>query len=111
VLIELRRQDERVMVVWPSGRLDLGSASTFREEVRQLVESGVASLVIDLTGVSFIDSSGLGAVISGLRLTRQAGGDLRLACAKAQVLEVLSLTGLDKILSLYATPEEAFAGC
>lgn len=85
----------------------MASAPAFREQVKQLVESGVTRLVVDLGEVSFVDSSGLGAVIGGLKLARQAGGDLRVARANQQVLLVLDLTSLNRVLRPYGTVEEA----
>jgi len=85
VQIDSRQQDGRVTVVSPSGRLDMAAAPAFREQVRALVTAGAARLVVDLGDVTFVDSSGLGAVIGGLRLARQAGGDLRIARPTDQV--------------------------
>jgi len=66
-----------------------------------------ARIVVDLSAVDFIDSSGLGALIGGLKAARQEGGDLRIACAGDQVKAVLKLTNLDRILAPYGTVEEA----
>lgn len=76
----------------------------------QEVAAGHKRLVIDLGDVAFIDSSGLGALISGLKAARQAGGDLRIARPTEQVRVVLQLTTLDRVLRTHATLEEAFAG-
>jgi anti-sigma B factor antagonist len=94
----------------PKGRLDMASAPAFRERVKQLVESGSLRLVIDLGDVSFVDSSGLGAVIGGLKVARQAGGDLRIARANEQVKLVLELTSLNRLLQPYESLEEALEG-
>jgi anti-sigma B factor antagonist len=110
VQIDLQQEHERVTVVAPKGRLDMASASTFRERVKQLVESGSTQLVIDLGEVNFVDSSGLGAIIGGLKVARQAGGDLRIAHANQQVLLVLDLTSLNRVLQPYGTVEEALTG-
>jgi len=110
VQIDLQQAHERVTVVAPKGRLDMSSAPAFRERVKQLVESGTTHLVVDLGGVTFVDSSGLGAVIGGLKVARQAGGDLRIARPNQQVLLVLDLTSLNRVLQPYGTLEEALAG-
>ena len=88
--IDLSRESERVSVVAPRGRLDLASAPTLRERLRQLIGSGTPRLVVDLGDVTFVDSSGLGAVIGGLKAARQAGGDLRIARPNQQVQLVLN---------------------
>jgi anti-anti-sigma factor len=108
--IDLSRESERVSIVAPRGRLDLSSAPTFREQVRQLVDSGSSRLVVDLGEVTFVDSSGLGSIIAGLKAARQAGGDLRIARPNQQVLLVLDLTSLDRVLRPYGTLEEALEG-
>jgi len=107
VQIDMQQEHGRVTVLSPRGRLDMASAPAFREQVKQLVESGVTRLVVDLGEVSFVDSSGLGAVIGGLKLTRQAGGDLRVARANQQVMLVLDLTSLNRVLQPHGTVEEA----
>src|ERR1700704_1980852 len=84
-----RQADGHARIMRPEGRLDMASAPALRHQMRQLMDSGVAKLVLDMTEVSFVDSSGLGAIISGLKLARQAGGDLRIACPNQQVLVVL----------------------
>ncbi|MBO3664819.1 STAS domain-containing protein [Microbacterium stercoris] len=102
---EAVRQDATVLGL--SGRLNLVSAGSLKSRIDALVAGGTSRLVIDLTAVDFIDSSGLGALIGGLKTARQAGGDLRLAAASEQVLAVLGLTNLDRILTPYATVDEA----
>jgi anti-anti-sigma factor len=94
-------------VVRPVGRLDLLSASDLRQHLSAEIEAGRTRLVIDLGETSFIDSSGLGALIGGLKAARGAGGDLRLVRPNEQVRVVLELTALDRILRLYPTVEEA----
>ena len=110
VQIELVEQRRGVMVIAPRGRLDMASAPEFRESVKRLVEAGSNHLVVDLHEISFVDSSGLGAIVGGLKAARHAGGDLHIARANQQVLLVLDLTSLNRVLEPYATIEEAAAG-
>lgn len=107
---DVKQGHERVEVMAPKGRLDMASAPAFRERVKQLVESGSHRLIVDLGEVSFVDSSGLGAVIGGLKVARQAGGDLRIARANEQVKLVLELTSLNRLLQPYESLEEALEG-
>lgn len=99
-----------VVVVRPEGRLNMVAAPQLREQLRELVDSGSARVVVDLAATEFIDSSGLGALVSGLKAARQAGGDLRLASPTAQVRSVLSLTSLDRVLRTYDSADAAFDG-
>jgi anti-sigma B factor antagonist len=99
-----------VAVVRCTGRLDLVSASRLRSAVEELVEEGRTRVVVDLEGIGFIDSSGLGMLVAGLKRTRQAGGELRLAAAGEQVRTVLTLTRLERVLRPYDTLDDALKG-
>jgi len=92
------------------GRLNLVTAPELRAAVQQAVEEDTARVVVDLAGVTFIDSSGLGMVIAGLKHARQAGGELRIAAAGEQVRMVLELTKLHRILRPYDSVDEALEG-
>lgn len=97
-----------VVVVSPEGRLNMTAAPGLREQLHGLVRDGHSRLVVDLTGVDSIDSSGLGALISGLKAARQAGGDLRIAAPGEQVTAVLELTNLNRVLKSYDSADTAF---
>jgi anti-anti-sigma factor len=101
VQIDLQETPDRVTVVAPKGPLDVSSADALRQRMRELVESGVLQVVVDLDAVTFLDSSGLGAIIGGLKRFRQGGGDLRIAHPNQQVRMLLELTSLDKVLQPY----------
>ena len=101
------REHGRGVVVQPTGRLNMVAAPRLREQLRELVETGSRHLVVDLSATEFIDSSGLGALVSGLKAARQAGGDLRIAAPTEQVRRVLTLTKLDKVLTAHETAEAA----
>ena len=95
------------VVLAPEGKFNLVAAPALKARIDELIVAGTTRIVVDLRGVDFIDSSGLGALIGGLKAARQAGGDLRVAAAGTQVLAVLKLTNLDRILSPHDTIEEA----
>ncbi len=92
------------------GRLDLLSASDVKQGLSKAVSDGHRRLVVDLAGVGFIDSSGLGALIGGLKAARLAGGDLRIAGAGDQAKVILELTTLNRVLRPYDTVDEALSG-
>ncbi|BDZ44823.1 hypothetical protein GCM10025866_07320 [Naasia aerilata] len=73
--------DGGVAILRLQGNLNMVSAPAVREAVASLVAEGSSRVVVDLADVPFLDSSGLGALIGGLKSTRQAGGDLRIASA------------------------------
>jgi anti-sigma B factor antagonist len=93
---------ERRVVLALKGRLDALTALELKEEMAERVDAGQVELVVDLSGVPFIDSSGLAALVSGLKAARQAGGSLKLAGLNEQALTVLRLTRLDRVFALYA---------
>jgi len=95
------------VVLAPQGKFNLVAAPPIKARIDDLVGAGKTHIVVDLHAVDFIDSSGLGALIGGLKAARQQGGDLRIAAAGVQVRGVLKLTNLDRILSPYGTVAEA----
>lgn len=97
-----------VTVIRPEGRLNMVAAPSLRRELHDLVGAGNTRLVVDLAGTDFIDSSGLGALISGLKVARQAGGDLRIAAPTSQVETVLTLTNLNRVLKSHESADAAF---
>ena len=103
-----RSLDGGVIVIAPAGRLNMVTAGALRDEIARHVEGGSTRIVVDLAGVDFMDSSGLGSLISGLKSTRQAGGDLRIAAATEQVMRVLTLTNMDRVLVPHPSVETAF---
>jgi anti-sigma B factor antagonist len=89
------------------GPLNMVAAPRFRELMTRIVDrEGRTRVVVDLAGTDFMD--GLGALISGLKTTRLAGGDLRIARPGTQVMTVLKLTKLDQIMHPHDTVEECF---
>jgi anti-sigma B factor antagonist len=79
-----------------SGELDLATAPGLRERVREMTPGGPLKVALDLTGVGFVDSSGLGAIVACLKHVRELGGDLVLVAPDASpVAKLLSLTGLE----------------
>lgn len=106
----LDEQTAQTAVLYLHGCLDLLSAMRVRERLAAAVKGGHRRLVVDLVAVPFIDSTGLGSLISGLKTARQAGGDLRLSRPGDQARVVLQLTALDRVLRPYPTVEEALSG-
>lgn len=97
-----------VVVVKPTGKLNMVAAPMLRKELQGVVEGGQKHIVVDLSGVELVDSSGLGALISGLKAARQAGGDLRVAAPSRQVTTVLELTNLNRVLRVHPSAESAY---
>lgn len=95
-------------VIAITGRLTASGASLLRNAVSDLVTDGQPRIAVDLSETEFVDSSGLGALVGGLKSARVAGGDLRIAAVPDAVRTVLHLTNLDRVLRDYPTPDAAF---
>jgi anti-sigma B factor antagonist len=91
------------------GELDLTTAPRLREHVVRTVVEGQPRVVLDLQGVEFVDSTGLGVLVGLLKRTRSQGGDLRLVSTRSAMHKLLELTALDRALPLAATVDEATA--
>ena len=105
-----RTDHEAVTVVRPEGeRLDIAVASDFRNALLELIENGRRNLVVNLQGVSFIDSSGLGALVSALKTLKANGGkgDVRLAEVQEPVVALLEIIRLNRVFSTYPSVEKA----
>lgn len=90
-----------------SGEIDIYTAPLFKQAVVNLVAEGNNEVVIDLTGVTFMDSSGFGTLLGATRRLRPAGGGLHLAGANSTIQRMLRLTRLDSIMQLHESSEEA----
>jgi anti-sigma B factor antagonist len=99
--------DANITVCRPVGELDAFTVSQFRQSLAELASS--PSLLIDLSGVPFVDSAGLGALIGGIRRVRELGGDVAVACPRPTLTRLLRTTGFDRIVTVTATVEEAMA--
>jgi anti-sigma B factor antagonist len=89
------------------GRLDLVAAPKLKALIDDTVAGGHARGIVDLGPTDFIDSSGLGAIIGGLKTAREAGGDLRLAGVAGQVERAIELMKLHRVFGRYPTVEDA----
>ena len=90
-----------------TGRLDAETCQSLREHLIHLTHSGVQRVTLDMSGVSFLDSSGLSVLVAGLKALRQVGGGLNLAATRSQARTALRLTLLDTILPIFDTVDEA----
>ncbi len=98
-----------VRVIKPTGRLDVTTAAKFRLEVSDLVASKPAYLLIDLGGVTFMDSSGLGALVSALKTVRTVDGKMAICSLTEQVQMLFELTSMNKIFKIYSDAAEFHA--
>lgn len=100
--------DPDIIVVRGDGKLNMVSAPELRAVVVTAISDGGLRIVVDLSGIDFMDSSGLGALVGCLKSARQAGGDLRIAAPSTQVSMVLRLSNLDRVLASFDSAEAAY---
>ena len=91
------------------GDLDLATAPQLRDGLQRLVDAGDRLLVVDLAGVGFMDSSGLGTRVVMFKALREVGGRLCLAAVQPAVLSVLRITSVDRVIDVYDTVQAAEA--
>ena len=88
-------------VITVSGEVDLATSPELDNAIISAIESGTSSVAIDLTDVSFMDSSGLGVIVRGLKRCREADKDLDLVITNERVLKVFGITGLDQVIPIH----------
>jgi anti-sigma B factor antagonist len=89
------------------GEVDVYTAPRLRERLIELVDAGAKHVVVDLSRVEFLDSTGLGVLVGALKRLRAADGSLGLVCAHERLLKIFRITALDRVFSLYDSVEAA----
>jgi len=107
--LDVERQGDACLVRVDEARIDAAIATTFKEAVRKAAGEDVPRVVLDLSAVGFLDSSGLGALVSVMKLLGP-GRRLELAGVQPNVRRVFDLTRMDKVFTIHATPGDALAG-
>jgi anti-sigma B factor antagonist len=104
---ELR--EGRTVLVVGEERLDASNSGDLRETMLGILEPGGQQLVIDLSQVNFIDSSGLGALLSGFKSANLRSGSLVLAGLQSRVQSMFELTRLHRVFDIYSSVDDALA--
>src|SRR6201995_6001219 len=105
--VESRGDGREVLRV--AGEVDVYTAPQIREQIQDLAAKGTVHLIGGLSQVGFIDSSGLGALIGGLRRVREDDGSLVLVIGTRRILRVFQLTGLTKAFTIYDNLDDALS--
>ena len=104
--MELQRFDEPKEAAGEA-LLDIHTSVAFNETILDVIEEGVPRVAVDLTGVTFIDSSALGALVGGARRCAERGCEFMIVCPAGSVARVIEVTGLNRAFAIYATRQEA----
>jgi anti-sigma B factor antagonist len=99
-------------IVSVAGEIDLFTAPKLREQFLAALDDGTTTdrLLVDLTRVSFMDSTGLGVLIGALRRMNERDGRMALVCSEGPVLRVLELTRLNEVFSIFPSVDDAASG-
>jgi len=101
------REVDGATVVAVGGEIDVYTAPKLRDKITELVGDGAYHLVLDLRGVEFLDSTGLGVLVGGLKKVRAHDGSLRLVCTQERLLKIFRITGLAKVFDIHDSAEAA----
>jgi anti-sigma B factor antagonist len=103
------RPEGNYMVVQVGGEIDVYTAPRLREQLIDLVSGGSYDIIVDMAKVEFLDSTGLGVLVGGLKRVRAHDGSLRLVCTQERILKIFRITGLTKVFPIHASVDEAVA--
>jgi anti-sigma B factor antagonist len=93
-------------VIKLKGEVDIYTAPSLRETIVDAVEKGRYKIAVDLNEVVFLDSTGLGVLVGGLKRVKQHDGELGVICNQDKILRIFKITGLTKIFKMYSSTEE-----
>ncbi len=105
--IQLREADNNVVIMDINGEIDLYNAPEIKKKVKEQMDGGKRNLVVNLDKVSYIDSSGIGVLISSLSQLKKVGGGLKIINVYGSVKKVFELTKLTSFFDIFNSEDEA----
>jgi anti-sigma B factor antagonist len=106
--LETRHEDGNT-IIEVGGEIDVYTAPKLRDKITELVGNGNYHLVIDMEKVDFLDSTGLGVLVGGLKKVRAHDGSMRLICNQERLLKIFRITGLAKVFVIHGSQADALA--
>ena len=97
-------------IVAVGGEIDVYTAPKLRDKITELVATGAYDIVVDMEEVEFLDYTGLGVLVGGLKNVRAHDGSLELVCNQDRLLKIFRITGLAKVFVIHDSAEAALAG-
>jgi anti-sigma B factor antagonist len=94
-------------VIAVSGEIDVATAPQLRECLHRVIAQGEATVVLDLLGVTFLDSTALGVLVGALKRCRELGGDLHVVVADPRIMKIFEITGLTNVFTIADTVQAA----
>ena len=104
--LNVRKEGDHA-VLEVGGEIDVYTAPKLREKLIELVSDGSYHLIVDLENVDFLDSTGLGVLVGGLKRVRNHDGSLQLVCTQEKILKIFRITGLTKVFPIHSSVSEA----
>ncbi|MFE4106350.1 STAS domain-containing protein [Almyronema epifaneia] len=101
--------DTSIKIIELNGHLDINSSDDLRRRTLDLISQGQKNILIDCQNLSFMDSSGLSALVMAMKATREVGGRLSICAINHQAQMLFKLTGMDKVFEIFANQSEAVA--
>jgi anti-sigma B factor antagonist len=106
--VDSRTVGERT-IVEVDGEIDVYTAPKLREALIELVQSGSYHIVVDMEQVDFLDSTGLGVLVGGLKRVRSHDGSMALVCTQERLLKIFRITGLTRVFEIHPDVDAAVA--
>ncbi|MBS2034455.1 MAG: STAS domain-containing protein [Candidatus Eremiobacteraeota bacterium] len=107
IKVNTRVLNDKAQAVEVQGEIDVYTSPRVKETINELIEKGHYQLVINLEGVRYIDSTGLGVLIGALKKVREHSGRILLVCTNPQIKKIFNITGLVKIFEIFKDEDEA----
>jgi len=99
--------NELTSLIQLEGEVDVYTAPQLKQQIISLLDGGARHVIVNLSGVDYLDSTALGVLIGGLKRLRERDGNLELICPNPRIKRIFEITGLDRIFNIYATEEES----
>ena len=96
-------------IIAVGGEIDVYTAPKLRDKITELVSAGVYDIIVDMEAVEFLDSTGLGVLVGGLKKVRAHDGSLQLICTQDRLLKIFRITGLAKVFVIHDSADGALA--
>lgn len=103
------KKESDVSILEIEGEIDVYYSSKLEEKVKNLIAQGERKVIIDMTEVSYMDSSGLGVLVGSLKNLKKSKGDMKIAGANKEIMNVFEITRLNTFFDMYKTVPEALA--
>ena len=106
--IKIKKESD-VSILEIEGEVDVYYSSRLEEKVKNLISEGERRVIIDMTEVSYMDSSGLGVLVGSLKNLKKSKGEMKIAGVKGEIMNVFEITRLNTFFDMYNTVPEALA--